>query len=104
MSKDELVSQLAVANKTVEELLEQDTDTRTSLSGFLGSYKTGMYDREPSIVTLDWAEIYFELGKIMERSKTFKSVEEMIEGHEHLQRSVNELQERVYQNENSGVK
>lgn len=96
MKKEQLEKEFYILDGKLEAMKEKERETREHISGFLGSFKTNPYDREPSIKVLSWEEIYFKLGKIMERSQTFKQLEKMIEGHEHLQRSVNELQERVY--------
>lgn len=104
MSKDELIKENILLKERYEDLESREEGIRKHLSVFLESFKTNRYSHEDEVKVLSWPEIYFELGKKIESSKTFQSVEELLEAHQHIQISVNELQERVYQNENSGVK
>jgi len=48
--------------------MEDDQQIRKNISGFLGSYKKDHYSQQQEIKVLTWPEIYFELGKLKDKT------------------------------------
>ena len=69
MTKEELIAENAKLGQTNKEWSEADTQRRKSISGMLSApYKTkGVYERESEQIVYSWPEIYFTLGKLVEK-------------------------------------
>lgn len=68
MKKEELQNKIGELEGANKRLAELDERMRKEVSGFLGFYKQEYYDRSREIQVLSWAEIYFNLGKLIERT------------------------------------
>jgi len=65
-TRDELVSELAKANQSIELSDQQEESHRKFLSSALGAPRTRkMYSDESVQTVYSWAEIYVELGKLI---------------------------------------
>jgi hypothetical protein len=90
MTKDELLKQYHNMVERAERLETSDREKREALSKCLGSYEKENYNpyragiREVDLKTLNWSEIYFEIGKLKAEIKYFQDLEEIKKQIEHI--------------------
>lgn len=73
-TKEELLVLNAKLQKKIEDELASDEIKRKNVSQFLGSFKLEYYDRTKEVRVLKWAEIYFELGKLIAHNDRLESL------------------------------
>lgn len=57
--------------------MEEDTQIRKNISGFLGSIESDFYSHQKTIKILSWPEIYFELGKLKNQTTILKDADDI---------------------------
>jgi len=75
MKKEELQKQIGQLENQAKELSASDEIVRKNLSQFLGSFESKYYDHTQEVKILRWSEIYFELGKLIERKERLENLQ-----------------------------
>ena len=86
ITKEQLIIKVAELELEIKDVLARDEIIRKNVSKFLGLVKAskGMYsyNEEPEVKVAQWSEIYFELGKLIQRNwraETLQKIDERLD-------------------------
>lgn len=94
-TKEGLINENVELVEKLQESRSTNVQARKTISSFLGSFESSpnFFGQQKETKVLTWAEIYFELGKIIERNKEAPSLKIMSFTVEGLVEKVNRLME-----------
>lgn len=97
MLKAQIVNELAAVKEQMRILREQDNTKRKYLTDFLGAshVKSDRWGTRTEEI-LSWNEIYFELGKIMQRRIELATVIELQEQQKFIFEQLHKLNKKIF--------